>query len=299
MTFSVDSWPTADDVDKYAHDLKIDRDVVIRDIVRTITVAQLVHDETLGNDWVLAGGMAMRLRGSPRFTVTDADTSKREGWPDRESLSEALTIDADELTVAPADYLAWKSRNDILHAHPVNYEAFFAAVGAGSIVGEFKFTVSWRGLVEPAQKIPLRHPYKQLALPPTQVPVMDLTEQAAEKVVGWCANGLVKHYSDLAWIFWRLRNEVQDDKLARLVVSKLDAGRKRFPNEYATFPDLASVISPLLDPDDRVPPPLGDPEDDGRRYIRFVSTGVNTHLNQAQNKRIVRERVVPLLQAAA
>ena len=29
---------------------------------------------------------------------------------------------------------------------------------------------------------------------------MDIVEQAAEKVVGWAAGSLIKHYLDLAWI---------------------------------------------------------------------------------------------------
>jgi hypothetical protein len=35
--------------------------------------------------------------------------------------------------------------------------------------------------------------YPELELPRTLVPVMDLTEQLAEKIVGWSAHGLMKH----------------------------------------------------------------------------------------------------------
>jgi hypothetical protein len=298
MTFAVTNWPAPDDLDRYAEELGIGREVVVRDIVRLVSLAHMVQEGELNEDWVLTGGMAMRLRGSPRFTVTDTDTSRRGGWPERERLSEALTIDQTELTVTPVDYLNWRTGNDVLHATPVNYEAYFAALGADPVEGEFKFTVSWRGLEEPAQHIRLRHPYAELQMTPTDVPLMDLTEQAAEKIVGWCVHKLVKHYSDVAWIFWRLRDEIIDEKLGELVVNKLETGRKQFPAAYERFPDLASVIPPLLEPDDH-DPPIGDLEDDGRRHIQFISTGVTTHLDHQTNKKIVRDIVVPILEGAA
>jgi hypothetical protein len=50
-------------------------------------------------------------------------------------------------------------------------------------------TVSQRGLFAPAEWLALRHPYPELVIEPNnvEVPVMDIAEQAAEKVVGWAA----------------------------------------------------------------------------------------------------------------
>ncbi len=101
MSFDVTGWPLPDDIDRYQRELKVPRDGIVRDIARLVTVAQMVHDQELNNDLVLTGGMAMRLRGSPRFTMSDTDTSRRiPEAPDRDRLAEALTVDQAELTVS-------------------------------------------------------------------------------------------------------------------------------------------------------------------------------------------------------
>jgi hypothetical protein len=193
MSFQVAGWPLPDDVDRYQRELGMPREAIVRDIARLITVAQMVHDGKLNDDFVLTGGMAMRLRGSPRFTMSDTDTSRRlREPPDR-------------------------------------------------VEGEFTFTVSWRGLIEPTQPLLLIHPYAELELPRTIVPVMDLTEQIAEKILGWSAHGLMKHYVDVAWAFYRLADQIDPSKLGRLVDAKLEVGRALFPTEYAAFPTRAAL----------------------------------------------------------
>jgi hypothetical protein len=113
MTFEVGRWPLPDDIDRYQGDLKVPRDAIVRDIARLVTVAQMVHDNEL-NDLVLAGGMAMRLRGSPRFTMSNTDTSRRiPEAPDRDRLADALTVDQSELTVSPGDVLGWKPGTEL------------------------------------------------------------------------------------------------------------------------------------------------------------------------------------------
>jgi hypothetical protein len=287
----VTGWPIPDDIERYSRTLRVPADAIIRDIARLVTIAQMAHAGDLNDDLVLTGGMAMRLRGSPRFTMSDTDTSRRIlSAPAREQLAEALTVDQAELTVNPGDILDWKPGKRLVTARPVNFEAFFAGLGGRAVEDEFTFTVSWRGLEEPAQRLVLVHPYPELVLPSTLVPVMDLTEHLAEKVVAWCAHGLMKHYVDVAWAFHRLPDEIDLDKFGGLVDAKLDVGRDLFPDAYAAFPDRASIRPALESPDDHVPP-QGDAADDRARQIRYAGAG----LNKVQAVHLVRARVVPAL----
>jgi len=144
MSFEVTRWPLPDDIARYRDELKgVPRDAIIRDVARLVTFAQMVHDDELNDDLVLTGGMAMRLRGSPRFTMSDTDTSRRiPEAPDRDRLAEALTVDHSELTVSPGDVLGWKPGKKLVIARPVDYEAYFAGIGGAAVEGEFTFTVS-------------------------------------------------------------------------------------------------------------------------------------------------------------
>jgi hypothetical protein len=293
VSFEVTRWPLPDDIDRYQGDLKMPRDAIVRDIARLVTVAQMVHDDELNDDLVLTGGMAMRLRGSPRFTMSDTDTSRRiPEAPDRDRLAEALTVDQAELTVSPGDVLGWKPGKKLVIARPVDYEAYFAGIGGTAVAGEFSFTVSWRGLIEPAQRLVLIHPYPELELPRTLVPVMDLTEQIAEKVVAWSAHGLMKHYVDVAWAFYRLADQIDTTKLGRLVDSKLKVGRELFPIPYAGFPHRAALRPALEHPDDHIPP-QGDAVDDKAGQLRFDAAA----LNKQQAILVVRRRLIPVLLA--
>lgn len=295
MTFEVARWPLPDDIDRYQGDLKMPRDAIVRDIARLVTVAQMVHDGELNDDLVLTGGMAMRLRGSPRFTMSDTDTSRRiREAPDRDRLAEALTVDQSELTVSPGDVLGWKPGKKLVIARPVDYEAYFAGIGGTPVEGEFTFTVSWRGLLEPAQYLLLIHPYPELELPRALVPVMDLTEQLAEKIVAWCAHGLMKHYVDVAWAFYRLADQIDTTKLGRLIDAKLGIGRELFPIPYAGFPDRTALRPALEHPDDHVPP-QGDAADDKASQLRFDADA----LNKQQAIVLIRQRLLPLLAADA
>jgi hypothetical protein len=93
MTFHVGRWPLPDDVARYSRQLHVPAEAIVRDIARLVTIAQMVHDGELNDDLVLAGGMALRLRGSPRFTMSDTDTSRRiPEAPDRDHLAQALTV---------------------------------------------------------------------------------------------------------------------------------------------------------------------------------------------------------------
>lgn len=174
----------------------------------------------------------------------------------------------------------------------MDYDAYFAGIGGTAVEGEFTFTVSWRGLLEPAQRLVLIHPYPELELPRTLVPVMDLTEQIAEKIVAWCAHGLMKHYVDVAWAFYRLTDQIDITKLGWLIDAKLDTGRELFPIPYASFPDRTALRQALEHPDDHVPP-QGDAADDKAGQLRFDAAA----LNKQQAILVVRRRLIPVLLA--
>jgi hypothetical protein len=55
--------------------LGLDEVVIVRDVVRLVEVVHLQDQEFFSTHSVLAGSMALRTYGSPRFTVFDADFS--------------------------------------------------------------------------------------------------------------------------------------------------------------------------------------------------------------------------------
>jgi hypothetical protein len=292
MTLSVTSWPTSGQIDGYAEAMHgIEREEIVRDIVRLVSVADMVHRDILNDDWVLAGGMAMRLRGSPRFTRLDTDSSKRGGLPTASELMNALRFDSDDLTITPASP---KEENEIKHVAPVEFQPFFDALGSSDPnPGAFRFTVSGRGLIEPADEVDLTHPYPDLVLPVLKVPLMNLTEQIAEKICGWCAHGLLKHYVDVAWAFGTLMRQIKVDRFAPLVEAKLVKGRELFPEGYRTLTGITALLGPLKNPDDHVPP-MGNP-DDKRTSLRFSTAS----MDYQRAKVIMRDEVLPHLVKSA
>ena len=70
-------WPSGYDVERYAEEHGLDFEDITRDIVRIAAAAHLLDTGALDEDFVLTGGMALRLRGSNRFTIKDTDSSLR------------------------------------------------------------------------------------------------------------------------------------------------------------------------------------------------------------------------------
>lgn len=285
------SYPRPDDVDGYARDLRVPRIAVVRDIARIVTVGQMAWNGELDDEWALCGSMGLRLRGSRRFTMMDTDTS-RVGTPDNAGLSAALTVEHDDLLVAPAGVAEWGLGKRLITAQPVGFEAFFAAAGE-PVEDRFSFTVSWRGLFEKPDRLVLKQPYPELDLPHVLVPVMDLTEQVAEKIVGWCAHGLIKHYVDIAWVFKDLADEIDSDRLGPLTERKLEVGRSLFPDAYTQYDRLETLFRPLYDPA-RVSPPLGTAGELGLDQLRYAGAG----MTRDEAVAVVRERALPALFAA-
>jgi hypothetical protein len=221
-----------------------------RDIVRIATVAHLVDTSVLDDDFVLTGGMALRLRGSNRFTIKDTDSSLR-GRLDELELAGKLRLDDDQLQVYPDPGTNWGRKTPkLVDVKPIKYEAYFASVTGDPIEGHFSFTVSQRGLFERAERLALRHPYPELVFEQDDlsVPVMHIAEQAAEKVVGWAAGSLVKHYLDLAWIGREFGETLIAEDFQRLVQRKLDVGFEIFPGAYGHLREIKDLLIPLHRP---------------------------------------------------
>lgn len=286
------SWPDADDIERYAGRHGLDETDIVRDIVRIVCVAHLCEEGFLNDDCVLTGGMALRLRGSSRFTIKDTDSSMR-GRLDEVQLVGTLGFrEGDDLEIRPDAGDHWSRATPRLTiAKPVAYDAYFASATGDPVEGEFSFTVNQRGLFRPATRVALVHPYRELAIErAVLVPVMDIAEQAAEKVVGWAANSLVKHYLDLAWIGREFGAQIAPGDFRDLVQRKLDVGRSIYPAAYASLRATQDLILPLAAPREWRGP-LNKSADNGAAQIRFM--GDKMGFDEA--KELVKRTIVPLL----
>ncbi len=285
-------WPSGYDVERYAEEHGLDFEDVTRDIVRIATIAHLLDTGALDEDFVLTGGMALRLRGSNRFTIKDTDSSLR-GRLDELELTGKLRLETDQLQVYPDPGTNWGRKTPkLVDVKPINYEAYFASVTGDPIEGQFSFTVSQRGLFEPAEWLALRHPYPELVIEPRslKVPVMDIAEQAAEKVVGWAAGSLIKHYLDLAWIGREFGETLTAEDFQRLVQRKLDIGFETFPGAYKDLHEIKDLLIPLHRPREWQGP-LNKAGDNGASLIRFM--GPKLGFDEAIS--LVREHIIPKL----
>ena len=179
------AWPDADDVERYAATYGLDEADIVRDIVRIVSIAHLRTSSFLNEDCVLTGGMGFRLRGSSRFTIKDTDSSLR-GPLDELELAGSLNVSVgDELDIRVDPGERWgRATPKLTIAKPVDYDAYFAGAAGDPVSGSFTFTVNQRGLFRPATWLMLVHPYRELVLAEdVRVPVMNLEEQAAEKIV--------------------------------------------------------------------------------------------------------------------
>jgi Nucleotidyl transferase AbiEii toxin, Type IV TA system len=243
------SYPDPDEIEAHARRLELDPSDVVRDVARLAAIEQLCTRGFLNEDCVLVGGMALRLRGSGRFTVFDTDTSLRRPPLDELGLSEQLTILTDDLEVRPADGPYWERRAKLTIAQPINYSAYFASATSEPVTDEFSFTVNERGLNLPAEWLALTSPYDGLVFSVDPlVPVMQLTEQTAEKIVAWAAASLAKHYLDLGWIAKSFSAELDPAPLQEQSLAKLESGRVTHPTAYTHLTDLESLRRPLLNP---------------------------------------------------
>lgn len=232
-------------------------EVLVRDLVRVVEVLNLKEQGFFGTDSVLAGSMALRSFGSPRFTVYDADfaTSSDVVDPPTE-MKRKLAYRDDDLEITPADLVPHDPRGSAWKSAPISFEPVFTSLVPRPDDRTFKADISFRGLQLPGREVPLRVPY-ELGIwddEPT-VFVMDPHEIVAEKILGWCAHRLVKHYTDLGYIALvsqpgaKPRAIDLDFGTAREVTAaKLEAMRTLQPDRYADFPNVDALIGELAKP---------------------------------------------------
>jgi nucleotidyltransferase AbiEii toxin of type IV toxin-antitoxin system len=277
----VESFPGPDDVERYHETYGIAINLIERDIARLVLIAVLRDRDWLNEDCVLTGGMALRLRGSTRFTMLDSDTSIR-GPFDEIELAGKMTINDDNLVVTPDDGTNWDRRTKLTIAQPITYYPYFSAVGPDNVEkDEFTFTVSQRGLHLPAKPLALVTPYPELVFTrEVLVPCMHITEQAAEKAVGWAAAGLRKHYLDLAWIGDNHADEIETPDFQKMTQKKLDAGYEAHGDAYEDYREWKSLLRPLMRPNDHVAPLKRDPTK-RESEIRFIGNQPPLRWDQA------------------
>jgi hypothetical protein len=235
------------------HDLQAP--VLIRDIVRVVEVLNLRAERFFNKHSVLSGSMALRCFGSPRFTVYDADFSTSAETVDPPaSMTELLRYSDEDLDIIPAEAVAADQRETLIQIEPIRFDAAFTSIALADQDRQFKADVSFRGLLLDGREVPFDTPYS-LSLwneAPT-VWVMDPVEVLAEKILGWCVHGLVKHYADAAWI--TIAAQTPGSALAfpyphlrDVLHDKLEIMRDLQPDTYRAFPSVDAVVGKLAQP---------------------------------------------------
>jgi hypothetical protein len=235
------------------HDLQAP--VLIRDIVRVVEVLNLRAERFFNKHSVLSGSMALRCFGSPRFTVYDADFSTSAETVDPPaSMTELLRYSDEDLDIIPAETVAADQRETLIQIEPIRFDAAFTSIALADQDRQFKADVSFRGLLLDGKEVPFDTPYS-LSLwneAPT-VWVMDPLEVLAEKILGWCVHGLVKHYADAAWI--TIAAQIPNSplgftypQLRDVLHDKLEIMRELQPNTYRAFPSVDAVVGKLAQP---------------------------------------------------
>lgn len=235
------------------HDLQAP--VLIRDIVRVVEVLNLRAQRFFNKRSVLSGSMALRCFGSPRFTVYDADFSTSAETVDPPaSMTELLRYSDEDLDIIPAEAVAADQRETLIQIEPIRFDAAFTSIALADQDRQFKADVSFRGLLLDGKEVPFDTPYS-LSLwneAPT-VWVMDPLEVLAEKILGWCVHGLVKHYADAAWITIAAQTPGSPlaftyPQLRDILHDKLELMRDLQPEIYRAFPSVDAVVGKLAQP---------------------------------------------------
>lgn len=276
------------------HDLRAP--VLIRDIVRVVEVLNLRAQRFFNKNSVLSGSMALRCFGSPRFTVYDADFSTSAATVDPPaSMTELLRYSDENLDIVPAAIAAADLRETLVQIEPIRFDAVFTSIALADQDRQFKADVSFRGLLLDGREVPFETPYS-LGLwsePPT-VWVMDPVEVLAEKILGWCAHGLVKHYADAAWI--TVAAQASGSPLAftyphlrEVIHDKLEIMRELQPDIYRAFPSVDVVVGKLARP----------PRFDHVQWQKLVYLHAHrAAYAQEDLRRIVQETLAPRLRSS-
>ncbi|MET0602992.1 MAG: nucleotidyl transferase AbiEii/AbiGii toxin family protein [Baekduia sp.] len=251
------AYPSDDQLSDAAADTGIPIDVLIRDTVRLVEIRNLLARGFFASDSVLAGSMALRGFGSPRFTIADADfsTSTEKATPDS-SLADLFRYQDTWLDIVPEGAYPNDERATLMKVQPIRFDPAFSAVQLTPGQLRFHADVSFRGLVKPGIELPLVHehlPGLRLGDESLAVWVMDPAETMAEKILGWCAHGSVKHYVDVAWIATasdmpEFSFSINYQELRNTLGDKLDLMRQLQPGIYADLPSVDAVVGVLGKP---------------------------------------------------
>jgi hypothetical protein len=271
------------------HDLQAP--VLIRDVVRVVELLNLRAKQFFNKRSVLSGSMALRCFGSPRFTVYDADFSTSAATVDPPaSMTELLRYSDENLDIIPATARAADRRETLVQIEPIRFDAVFTNIVLAEEDRQFKADISFRGLLLDGREVPIATPYSLgLWVEPPAVWVMDPIEALAEKILGWCAHGLVKHYADAAWI--TIAAQTQGSPLAfaypqlrEVLHDKLELMRALQPNMYSSFPSVEAVIGKLAQP----------PDFDRVQWQKLVYLQAHrAAYSQADLRRIVQQTLAP------
>lgn len=232
--------------------------VIVRDLVRVVEVLNLKRHGFFGPRSVLSGSMALRCFGSPRFTVYDADFSTRREDGERDQaqrLRRLFAYQDDDLTITPESVTSTDAGETLYRAQPVRFDAAFSSiVDADSDDSTFKADISFRRLELDGVQTPLAVPY----LPgiwdaPPEVWVMNPNETVAEKILGWAAHGLLKHYADVGFAARKMTGKdvpvpIVWATVFEVLAAKRDAMAKLQPTVYADLPTVDRVINVLGQP---------------------------------------------------
>ncbi len=271
------------------HDLQAP--VLIRDIVRVVEVLNLRAQRFFNRRSVLSGSMALRCFGSPRFTVYDADFSTSAQTVDPPaSMTELLRYSDENLDIIPAAAIAADQRETLIQIEPIRFDAAFTGIALADQDQQFKADVSFRGLLLDGREVPFETPYSlELWSEAPTVWVMDPVEVLAEKILGWCVHGLVKHYADVAWITTAAQAfgsplAFTYPQLRDILHDKLELMRELQPDTYRAFPSVDAVIGKLAQP----------PQFDQTQWQKLVYLQAHrAAYTQEDLRRIVQDTLAP------
>jgi hypothetical protein len=133
--------------------------VLIRDLTRIVEVLNLKAQGFFSEDSVMAGSMALRCYGTPRFTVFDADfsTTRATLMPGEEMRGKLNYADS-ELEI-DASELRSDDRETLWQSAPISFTPIFSQLVPSQADQQFKADISVRGLVHAGIPMPLEIPY--------------------------------------------------------------------------------------------------------------------------------------------
>lgn len=271
------------------HDLQAP--VLVRDIVRVVEVLNLRAQRFFNKRSVLSGSMALRCFGSPRFTVYDADFSTSAQTVDPPaSMTDMLRYSDEDLDIIPAAAIAVDQRETLIQIEPIRFDATFTSIALADQDQQFKADVSFRGLLLDGKEVSFDTPYSlELWSEAPTVWVMDPVEVLAEKILGWCVHGLVKHYADVAWITIAAQTTGSPlafsyPELRDILHGKLELMRELQPGIYRAFPSIDAVVGKLAQ----------SPQFDQVQWQKLVYLQAHrAAYSQEDLRRVVQETLAP------